>query len=55
MLQGLRARQQTLPVLIITARDAVSDRVQGGYRLEDLRLTLCAPAKVSGNRLRKRI
>ena len=29
MLQGLRARQQTLPVLIITARDAVSDRVQG--------------------------
>jgi DNA-binding response OmpR family regulator len=29
VLQGLRARQQTLPVLIITARDAVSDRVQG--------------------------
>lgn len=29
VLQGLRARQQALPVLIITARDAVSDRVQG--------------------------
>lgn len=29
VLQGLRARQQGLPVLIITARDAVSDRVQG--------------------------
>ena len=29
VLQGLRARQQSLPVLIITARDAVSDRVQG--------------------------
>src|SRR3569833_3358235 len=29
VLQSLRARQQTLPVLIITARDAVSDRVQG--------------------------
>jgi two-component system response regulator QseB len=29
VLQALRARQQTLPVLIITARDAVSDRVQG--------------------------
>jgi two-component system response regulator QseB len=29
VLQSLRARQQTFPVLIITARDAVSDRVQG--------------------------
>src|SRR3569833_2555297 len=29
VLQSLRARQQALPVLIITARDAVSDRVQG--------------------------
>src|SRR3989454_8566291 len=29
VLQALRARQQALPVLIITARDAVSDRVQG--------------------------
>jgi len=29
VLQSLRARHQTLPVLIITARDAVSDRVQG--------------------------
>jgi two-component system response regulator QseB len=29
VLQGLRARHQDLPVLIITARDAVSDRVQG--------------------------
>ncbi len=29
VLRSLRARQQTLPVLIITARDAVSDRVQG--------------------------
>jgi DNA-binding response OmpR family regulator len=29
VLQGLRTRQQALPVLIITARDAVSDRVQG--------------------------
>jgi two-component system response regulator QseB len=29
VLQALRARQQTLPVLIITARDAVADRVQG--------------------------
>ncbi len=29
VLQSLRARHQSLPVLIITARDAVSDRVQG--------------------------
>ncbi|HXR90970.1 MAG TPA: response regulator transcription factor [Steroidobacteraceae bacterium] len=29
VLQALRARRQSLPVLIITARDAVSDRVQG--------------------------
>lgn len=29
VLQALRARQQDLPVLIITARDGVSDRVQG--------------------------
>jgi len=29
VLKGLRARQEMLPVLIITARDAVSDRVQG--------------------------
>jgi two-component system, OmpR family, response regulator QseB len=29
VLQTLRARHETLPVLIITARDAVSDRVQG--------------------------
>ena len=29
ILGGLRARGQSLPVLIITARDAVSDRVQG--------------------------
>jgi two-component system response regulator QseB len=29
VLQTLRARHQVLPVLIITARDAVSDRVQG--------------------------
>jgi two-component system, OmpR family, response regulator QseB len=29
VLQALRARHQSLPVLIITARDAVSDRIQG--------------------------
>src|SRR5580693_6215859 len=29
LLKTLRARGETLPVLIITARDAVSDRVQG--------------------------
>src|ERR1700755_3441038 len=29
LLKALRAREQMLPVLIITARDAVSDRVQG--------------------------
>src|SRR5262249_19146110 len=29
VLQSLRARHEALPVLIITARDAVSDRVQG--------------------------
>ncbi len=29
VLQALRARRQGLPVLIITARDAVSDRIQG--------------------------
>ena len=29
VLTTLRARQQSMPVLIITARDAVSDRVQG--------------------------
>jgi two-component system response regulator QseB len=29
VLKSLRARHETLPVLIITARDAVSDRVQG--------------------------
>src|ERR1700716_3183951 len=29
LLKSLRARHETLPVLIITARDAVSDRVQG--------------------------
>jgi len=29
VLQALRARHQGLPVLIITARDAVSDRIQG--------------------------
>jgi two-component system response regulator QseB len=29
VLQALRARQDTMPVMIITARDAVSDRVQG--------------------------
>jgi two-component system response regulator QseB len=29
VLRALRARRQSLPVLIITARDAVSDRVQG--------------------------
>ena len=29
VLKALRARHETLPVLIITARDAVSDRVQG--------------------------
>jgi two-component system response regulator QseB len=29
VLQALRARRQSLPVLIITARDAVSDRIQG--------------------------
>jgi two-component system, OmpR family, response regulator QseB len=29
VLKALRARRQDLPVLIITARDAVSDRVQG--------------------------
>jgi two-component system response regulator QseB len=29
VLQQLRARHESLPVLIITARDAVSDRVQG--------------------------
>jgi len=29
VLQALRARRQDVPVLIITARDAVSDRVQG--------------------------
>ena len=29
VLKALRARRQTLPVLIITARDAVSDRIQG--------------------------
>jgi two-component system response regulator QseB len=29
LLRSLRARQETLPVLIITARDAISDRVQG--------------------------
>ena len=29
VLKTLRARHETLPVLIITARDAVSDRVQG--------------------------
>jgi len=29
VLQGLRARHESVPVLIITARDAVSDRVQG--------------------------
>jgi two-component system response regulator QseB len=29
VLKSLRAREQALPVLIITARDAVSDRVQG--------------------------
>src|SRR5215471_14737543 len=29
VLQGLRARRQALPVLIITARDAVADRVRG--------------------------
>jgi len=29
LLKGLRARGQSLPVLIITARDAVSDRVAG--------------------------
>ena len=28
-MKALRARGQTLPVLILTARDAVSDRVQG--------------------------
>src|SRR3979411_239145 len=29
VLKALRARHETLPILIITARDAVSDRVQG--------------------------
>src|SRR5204862_1958821 len=29
LLKSLRARHEMLPVLIITARDAVSDRVQG--------------------------
>jgi two-component system, OmpR family, response regulator QseB len=29
VLRALRARRQSLPVLIITARDAVSDRIQG--------------------------
>src|ERR1700691_4043767 len=29
LLKGLRARGESLPVLIITARDAVSDRVAG--------------------------
>ena len=47
VLQTLRAQQESLPVLIITARDAVSDRVLGldagadDYRVKPLTPSSC--------------